>query len=295
MVRPIRSFFEYYFPLYDQDNFDPIYSKDLISQDIKKPPPLKFTISKDQPVKYSITGRIYYKSKLIWFKHKSIKYPFKFELLIIDEKGYKVPVIFWNELALNYYYSIYIGDIISIKNYEIKRVSKNGLFYSSIEQDLEYEISCNSNKAEIIKAKYKRDYGILDYPLTLISKMEKGKLINFMGIVVNVGTLERCKDENGFFAFFRWITLVDYSSSSFFYCKLYSNSSLANLSEIKLGEFLFLTNIDINTMDIHLYGQSTFTTTISNEEDIMQIINYFNENDLEMKKIVNFFSIKFLG
>lgn len=284
-MTPIKSLSNIYFNLWDQDNFDQHYSiRKEFTQFTKKPKPISYVVSKKNS-EIPLYGRVYYKSKLIWFQNKNFKHPFRFEMLIKDEET-EISVTFWNKLAIDYYNTIQIGDVICLTGYDVKKASQHIIFKN---EAVKYEISCNEKKCKVEIGDIDHTFGILDYKLTQTSGMNKGDLINFFGVVVNLGILERSKDvETKIFSQYKWITFLDYSSSSFFYCKVYSNSHLDKLEDIKVGNFVLLTNIEVDIIDIHLFGISTPGTSILGEDEIPDLCNYFNE-DYPIRKIVSIF------
>eukprot|EP01080_Neovahlkampfia_damariscottae_P011195 gene11195-4015_t len=270
LVSPILKQKEFYYPLYDDDNFTDEKMKEIEywEPSLEKP---KFTLKQIQK-----TGK-----KSIILGRKDHKCPLNFQILLGDDET-EVPVTFWNRLALEYYHSINIGDILLISGYRMKDEIKKSIFGS-----FKVEFSLNENKAQIYKlATYgEEEFARVHFNFKTtneITELEDGTIFDFIGTIINISDYERVQDSFGNFSQFRWITFLDSRSPTFFKCKVFTNSQKKKMDELRVSDICLLTELKLKVIsetenERQFYGITSFISSIFDEIEIETMLDVQDE------------------
>jgi hypothetical protein len=227
-------------------------------------------------------GRIKKKSKLIlYFPKKEQKCPLTFQILLGDDET-EVPVTFWNHLALDFYNLIDVGDILIISGYRMKEDPKRCHF-----GHFDVEFSLNDHKTKIYKlASYgEESFARIHHKIKStneITKLENDEIFDFVGTIVNISDYDRLKDGFGNYSQFKWITMLDHSSSLFLKCKIFTNSQKEKVDSLRISDICLFTELQLKIIsetefEKILYCSSTMITRIFDEMEIENKMNLDEE------------------
>jgi len=248
----------------------------------------------------SIAGRILSKSRMIHFakvvSSMTTSFPFQFYVEIADATA-NITLVFWGLNALQWFDKIEVGDVIAAEGFTVRKVnpnlSQNWRRHSHRGkgvQELEFSLSYSSPLKKIESAREIDDLHLPQVAYSFISHADLNEspddmIFDVFGIIVYTGRVERIKkkpkkavvstetqtpDVSGCTYWkYRWVGLVDGSSSRPYFLKLFSCCK-QEFHRLQPGQFLVCTNVVVKSDAVNsrtprnVYVTSTVESQVCN-------------------------------
>ena len=232
----------------------------------------------------SVVGRVLTKSGVIHYAKPtdqySSPYPFQFYVELCDGTR-SVPAVFWNGNCLKWYREVHVGDVLAVSRFTVRDVQDarastynrlTQLRHSSDSHQVELNLNCDrSPLAEIRKVSEDDVPSSVHLPemsvdvnyISAVLKAEEPVMGAVGGVVSYVSRLERTHRLNAPpgvlpgrppppqdrkilpFVQYRWVALVDPSSSSPLLVQVTSCSQPEEFAQIVVGRVLVITNANV--------------------------------------------------
>lgn len=232
----------------------------------------------------SVVGRVLTKSSVIHYAKPTDQYtspyPFQFYIELCDGTQ-SVPVVFWNGNCLKWYREVHVGDVLVLSRFTVRDVQDakastynrlTQLRHSSDSHQVELNLNCDRKPlAEIRKVLEDDVASSVHLPevsvdvnfISSVLKAEEPVVGTVGGVVVYVSRLERAhrltaspgvlpgrpppsQDRKILpFVQYRWVALVDPSSSSPLLVQVASCSQPEEFAQLVVGRTLVITNANV--------------------------------------------------
>ena len=225
----------------------------------------------------TIAGRIFSKSRMIHFakvvSSMTTSFPFQFYVEIADATAC-VFLVFWGLNALQWFDQIEVGDVIAAEGFTVRKVNpnlqQNWRRFSHKNkgvQELEFSLSYSSPLRKITSKKEIEDLHLPLVTYSFVSHLDLSKssdnmIFDVFGIIVYTSRIERIKkrvkrpaasteiqtpDDNACIYWqYRWIGLVDGSSSWPYFLKLFTCCQ-QEFHHLQPGQLMVCTNVAIKS------------------------------------------------
>ncbi|KAL0482564.1 hypothetical protein AKO1_014458 [Acrasis kona] len=249
----------YYAPTYDDDNFDPISGFDIenFNHDNNEVCSISHAVNVQSSNSF-VLGRVLKKSKIMHYAKTTsdAKYPLFFTFVMYDDSCTEgIPITVWNKMALQYYHFVVVGNVYAIHGYRVKDFFNTGAFPGS---QFTKELSLNSDKSVIQLAganQVKKLECEFSTTKDLLYKPDQS-IVNVLGVVTcrrdpfreRILSSQQHEPSNTKFAHSIQCVINDNKTSIAVSIKLYSNSRIEDLDNLKTGDVIYFTDLILHSI-----------------------------------------------